>query len=70
MEEGVHRVSVAEAVELLCIGEGAVRKRITRGTLRTVRDEEGHVRVLLNDSGAHRGAAAGQPGGQGAPRWY
>ncbi len=62
--EGVQRVSVAEAVELLGISEGAIRKRIARGTLRTERDQAGRVWVLLPDREA-AGRDAGQPGGQG-----
>jgi excisionase family DNA binding protein len=62
--EGVQKVSVAEACELLGISDGAVRKRIARGTLKTERDGEGRVFVLLPDREA-AGRDAGQPGGQG-----
>ena len=63
--EGVQRVSVAGACELLGISEGAVRKRIARGTLKTERDGAGRVWVLLPDREA-AGRDAGQPGGRGA----
>lgn len=53
--EGVQRVSVAGACELLGISEGAARKRIARGTLKTERDPTGRVWVLLPDR---------EPGGQ------
>jgi len=62
--EGVQKVSVAEACELLGISDGAVRKRIARGTLKTERDGEGRVFVLLPDREA-AGRDAGQPGGRG-----
>ncbi len=62
--EGVQRVSVVGACELLGISEGAARKRIARGTLKTERDQAGRVWVLLPDREA-AGRDAGQPGGQG-----
>ena len=46
---------MAEAAARLDISEPAVRKRVTRGTLRSERDEEGRVYILLD---------AIQPGGQ------
>jgi hypothetical protein len=64
--EGKERVTVTDAAALLGTTEGALRKRIARGTLPHERDAEGRVWVLL-DAAAHRGAAgqtAGQPGGQ------
>ncbi len=59
------RLTVPDAAALLGISEGAVRKRIARGTLAHERSE-GRVWVLL-PPGSRRGAAgqdAGQPGGQ------
>ena len=64
--EGVDRLGVPEVARALGISEGAVRKRIARGTLRSERDAEGHVWVLL-EAGAHReptGQDAGHPTGQ------
>lgn len=66
------RLSAQEAARALGISEGAVRKRIARGTLPSERDAEGHVWVLL-EAGAHRepsGQDAGHPGGQEAQDRY
>lgn len=68
MDDG-ERVTVAEATQLLGVSEGAVRKRVARGTLRSERDDQGRVLVVLDDA-TRRGAAgqlAGQPGGQEEP---
>ena len=66
MDGEQRRLNVAEAAEALGTTDGAIRKRVARGTLRSERDPEGRVWVLL-DAATHRGAAgqtAGQPGGQ------
>jgi hypothetical protein len=44
--EGTRRVTVMEAADILGISTGAVRNRITRGTLQAER-EEGRVLVVL-----------------------
>ena len=60
--EGKERVTVTDAAALLGTTEGALRKRIARGTLPHERDAEGRVWVLL-DAGTQR-EDTGQPGGQ------
>src|SRR5215204_2290391 len=45
------RVTVAEAAERLGITKEAVRKRISRGTLRSDKDQDGTVRVYVPASG-------------------
>ena len=60
--EGKERVTVTDAAALLGTTEGALRKRIARGTLPHERDAEGRVWVLL-DAGTQR-ENTGQPGGQ------
>lgn len=58
-----------EACEALGLSEGAIRKRIARGTLRSEKDAEGRVLVVV-DAATRREAAgqsAGQPGGQENP---
>ena len=60
------RLSVTDAAARLGTTEGALRKRIARGTLPHERDAEGRVWVLL-DAGTQRedaGQTTGQPGGQ------
>jgi hypothetical protein len=51
---GVDRVSIREAARRLGISEGAVRKRVTRGTLEHDKDPDGRVYVYL-DAGSRRG---------------
>ncbi len=66
--EGKERVTVTDAAALLGTTEGALRKRIARGTLPHERDAEGRVWVLL-DAGTHRadaGQQTGHPPGQDA----
>ncbi len=69
--EDVERLTVQDASRLLGISEGAIRKRIARGTLEHERDEEGKVWVLL-DAGTRGRTRAGHeedyrvPGGQDA----
>ncbi len=63
---GEQRLTVAEAAEALGTTDGAIRKRIARGTLMSERDAEGRVLIVL-DAATRREAAgqtAGQPGGQ------
>jgi hypothetical protein len=70
MDGEQRRLTVPEACEALGLSEGAVRKRIARGTLRSERDAEGRVLIVL-DAATRREAAgrtAGQPGGQEAYR--
>jgi hypothetical protein len=52
------RRTVAEAAEQLGISKEAVRKRITRKTLRSDRDEDGTVYVYVSPSGTPSGAAS------------
>lgn len=69
--EDVERLTVQDASRLLGISEGAIRKRIARGTLDHERDDEGKVWVLL-DAGTRGRTRAGHeedyrvPGGQDA----
>jgi hypothetical protein len=42
------RVTVPQAARLLGISEGAVRQRIQRGTLRSERNDQGHVYVVIS----------------------
>ena len=68
--EGKKRVTVTDAAVLLGTTEGALRKRIARGTLPHERDAEGRVWVLL-DAGTQRedaGQQTGHPPGQDAYR--
>jgi excisionase family DNA binding protein len=44
-------VTVADAAQRLGISKEAVRKRISRGTLRSDRDQDGSVRVYVPPSG-------------------
>ena len=70
MDGEQRRLTVAEAAEALGATDGAIRKRVARGTLRSERDAEGRVWILLN-AATRRDAAgqtAGQPGGQEAYR--
>jgi hypothetical protein len=62
------RVPVIEAASRLGISEGALRKRIARGTLPSERDAEGRVWVLLEAStrSGTRGQDVGQTAGQEA----
>jgi hypothetical protein len=56
------RLTVPEAAEHLGITVEAVRGRIKRQTLRSVKDENGAVHVLL-DASQSRPAVASQPTG-------
>ena len=52
------RVTVANAAERLDITKEAVRKRISRGTLRSDKDSDGTVHVYLPSSGTSSGTAS------------
>jgi len=62
---GVDRVTVQDAARLLGVSEGAVRKRVARGTLRHDKEEDGRVYVYLDERDT-RGVDAGPYGGVGA----
>ena len=51
---GVDRLTIQEAARRLGISEGAVRKRVTRGTLQHEKEDDGRVYVFL-DAGDRRG---------------
>lgn len=53
------RLTVAEAAELLEITKEAVRKRISRGSLRADKDPDGTVRVYVPVSPTSSGTASG-----------
>jgi hypothetical protein len=59
---GVDRLTIQEAARRLGISEGAVRKRVTRKTLRHEKDEDGRVYVYL-DAGDRQGVDYGQDDG-------
>jgi DNA-binding Lrp family transcriptional regulator len=46
---GVDRLTIQEAARRLGISEGAVRKRVTRGTLLHEKEEDGRVYVYLDE---------------------
>jgi excisionase family DNA binding protein len=55
---GVDRLTIQEAARRLGVSEGAVRKRVTRGTLEHHKDEDGRVYVYLDarvDDGVDEG---------------
>ena len=60
--QGVDRLTIQEAARRLGISEGAVRKRVTRETLRHEKDDDGRVYVYL-DVGGRRGVDVGQDEG-------
>jgi excisionase family DNA binding protein len=55
---GVDRLTIQEAARRLGVSEGAVRKRVTRGTLEHHKDEDGRVYVYL-DTGVDTGVDVG-----------
>jgi len=55
---GVDRLTIQEAARRLGISEGAVRKRVTRGTLEHYKDDDGRVYVYLDD-GVDKGVDEG-----------
>jgi hypothetical protein len=59
---GVDRLTIQEAARRLGVSEGAVRKRVTRDTLKHHKDEDGRVYVYL-DEGDRRGVDDGQDEG-------
>ncbi|MDQ3316344.1 MAG: hypothetical protein M3522_03305 [Actinomycetota bacterium] len=59
------RLTVPEACEALGLSEGAVRKRVARGTLASERDADGRVLIVLD--AATRREADGQTAGQEEP---
>jgi len=59
---GVDRLTIQEAARRLGVSEGAVRKRVTRGTLRHEKDDDGRVYIYL-DAGGRRGVDGGQDEG-------
>ena len=59
---GVDRLTIQEAARRLGISEGAVRKRVTRGSLKHEKEDDGRVYVYL-DAGGRRRVDAGQDEG-------
>src|SRR5918995_5568364 len=60
------RYTVTEAASVLGISTEATRQRVKRGTLPTIRDDEGNVFVLLDPDGTRRdggGTSGGTSGG-------
>jgi excisionase family DNA binding protein len=55
---GVDRLTIQEAARRLGVSEGAVRKRVSRGTLENHKDEDGRVYVYL-DGGVDEGVDEG-----------
>jgi excisionase family DNA binding protein len=55
---GVDRLTIQEAARQLAVSEGAVRKRVNRGTLEHHKGEDGRVYVYL-DAGVDIGVDAG-----------
>jgi hypothetical protein len=56
---GVVRLTIQETARQLGVSEGAVRKRVNRGTLRSEKEEDGRVYVYL-DERDRRGIDDGQ----------
>ena len=52
---GVDRLTIQQAARRLGISEGAVRKRVARGSLEHDKEDDGRVYVYL-DAGGRRGA--------------
>jgi hypothetical protein len=59
---GVDRLTIQEAARALGVSEGAVRKRVTRGTLEHEKEDDGRVYVYV-DMGDRRGVDDGQDEG-------
>jgi AcrR family transcriptional regulator len=59
---GVDRLTIQEAARRLGVSEGAVRKRVTRGTLQHEKEEDGRVYIYL-DAGDRRRVDDGQDAG-------
>jgi len=62
IDAGLDRVTIQEAARRLGVSEGAVRKRVSRGTLRYDKAPDGRVFVYL-DAGGRRGVDDGQDAG-------
>ena len=62
LDAGLDRVTIQEAARRLGVSEGAVRKRVTRGTLDHDKAPDGRVFVYL-DEGDRRGVDGGQDDG-------
>lgn len=58
----VDRLTIQEAARVLGVSEGAVRKRVARGTLEHEKADDGRVYVYLDDGG-RRGVDGGQDEG-------
>ena len=61
---GVDRLTIRPAARRLGISEGAVRKRVARGSLEHDKEDDGRVYVYL-DAGGRRGVDDGQDEGVG-----
>jgi hypothetical protein len=59
---GVDRFTIQEAARHLGVSEGAIRKRVNRGTLEHDKDPDGRVYVYLN-TGGRQGVDVGQDEG-------
>src|SRR5215212_3883283 len=59
---GVDRLTIQEAARRLGVSEGAVRKRVTRGTLEHEKEDDGRIYIYL-DAGDRRGVDIGQDTG-------
>jgi hypothetical protein len=59
---GVDRLTIQEAARTLRISAGAVRPRVTRGTLKHEKEQDGRIYVYL-DKGDRRGVDVGQDEG-------
>jgi hypothetical protein len=62
IDDELDRVTIQEAARRLGVSEGAVRKRVTRGTLRHDKATDGRVFVYL-DAGDRRGVDTGLDAG-------
>jgi excisionase family DNA binding protein len=59
---GVDRLTIQEAARRLGVSEGAVRKRVTRGTLEHEKKDDGRIYIYL-DAGDRRGVDVGRDTG-------
>ncbi|MDP9477241.1 MAG: hypothetical protein M3R38_16440 [Actinomycetota bacterium] len=62
MDADRDRVTIQEAARRLGVSEGAIRKRVTRGTLEHDKEDDGRVYVYL-DVGVDEGVGVGQDTG-------
>jgi len=58
LDDGLDRVTIQDAARRLGVSEGAVRKRVTRGTLHHDKEPDGRIYVYL-DGGNRRGVDVG-----------